>query len=226
MSRWVNYIKSKFNIFNKNIAYKRNKKSGKAEKIEVARINDGSFYSQRLAVYVSSKKRILANMGVQRAQIQKLVQITPIALACAKAQQGQVVSLNAAKEIRDFIRKNRDLLIDILGPQGKSKKSVVQGIKFVDFMEKRIDKSIKSQHQPKNELDYNPGIVQRVDTILLPRVLFGSKPIILDRVFLTTLADLETIYARSILGKKYSAFFEKDKLAATEAFGTGTEVIM
>ncbi len=223
--KWWDTVKKKFSPFKKNIFSVRNK-HGKKSRVQVMRLNDHSFFKQRFNVYLSSKKKLLSAFGLSKAQIDKICEITPFAMAGMKAYQGQVVSLNAALEIKDFVRRNKELLIDIHGKGLSNKKSDPKSIDFVSWIEKSIDASLKNQTGPKHDLDYNPGIVERVDHILLPTTLHGSKPIILNRVLLMMLGDLESSYAKLVLGKKYDAFVEKDKLASKSAFGDGSELII
>lgn len=224
--KWLNNVKEKFSPFKKN-AFLVKSKSGRRTKVEVARLNDHKFFSQRFSVYVSSKKNILQNMKLKKNQVKKILEITPIAMACTKSYRGQTVSLNAAKEIQKFIIKNKELLIDVLSHNINSKsKSSPNAIQFVNWMEKRIEESIKKPISPKKELDYNQGVVERVDNILFNKSLRGSKPIVLDRILLMTLADFEASYAKSILGNQYDYFVKKDKIAAKNAFGSGTEILI
>lgn len=225
MSKFINRVRQKFDVFKQNIFLKRNKKGKIISEVRVARLNDHKFFSQRFKVYLNSKKQILQSMGLSKTQIEKIIEIAPISMVGLKTYQSQTISLNAAMKIKKFIETNKPFLIDVLKDSNTSKPHP-RVIHFVDWLEKSISGSIKNKNNSQIRNDFNKGVVERADYLLLKQSKHGSKPIFVERILLMTLAELEINYVKSLIGKKYSAFVVKDKECAKNAFGEGLELII
>jgi len=221
----------KFNFFKRNFG--RFFQAGKKPvPVEIVRLNDHRFFLRRFETYVRSKERILKGMGVNRVSAKTVADMMPFVKVGQLAQRGQVVSLPAARRIAAFFHENKELMIDVYsrmmeidsGVQKPSHKTNPEAMRAVLSTIANLDETVKRQKSPPED-DYNLGVVERVDQLLLSQRKRGGPPIIIPRLSLLLLAEFEEKYLK-FLGINFSTYAEEDKRAARDAFGEGKEVLM
>jgi hypothetical protein len=204
---------------------------GKVQPVEIVRFNSHKFSSERFRLYAKSKIRLLNQLGVSKKDSRKVAEIATFTKVGLLAQQGQVISLKSAIRIQKFFYSNRDLLIDAYSKmenvenveKGKQRKTSPKAIKIIYSIIKDVDSSVLRKKKPDRE--YNVGVMERVDSLLLSKKPIRPQPIIMSRLALVFLSELEEIYINH-LGVNKKKYEELDEVLACNAFGEGQEVLM
>jgi hypothetical protein len=210
-----------FNPFKKNIFVVRRK--GKTKKIEVSQVNSHKRFLERQRVYLRDKAKLFKSFGFKRKDVSLALEFSRFATVGKITQRTSLISEQAAIEILNFFKRNKEELIDCVAFQfNKEKNAQANAMSEIEMLMVALKKGIERKIRPEEE--YNEGVVERADIILFGKKT-ASDAIVVNRTLLGVLLDFELWFLKR-RGINIRDFEKKDSDLKKTVFGEGREILI